>query len=466
VQESAKGEVCIVGLTDCRAESPNMVAGLIDVGLASRKTGSTSANAQSSRSHALFEISLHAAHDPTKRVGKLTLVDLAGSERGADRGDTDSRTRREGAEINKSLLALKECIRALYSGAVQHVPFRGSRLTHIMRDAFVGKNSHTIVVACVSPASHSAEHTLNTLRYASRIKEKNNSGAAGSDKALNGGVGLQRKPLQRVRANSICEDPRLIQGNLQKERRSVLGDYPSSPASRSEGSGSSAGAADFGDVLGSSDSSGSQTERSGGSSLQTPPTPMRPAAVNALLNLKYKNNKSKPSKRAKGKPKVKQLPIWNYDAADALDANWVAGEEPPTAKTIEKKHPNEEAAGDKPREPLVRAFGQTVETKAIQVHDESLASRMHTEKATVELHAECCAGLDRLRNEDQSLIGWALATQQNGELDAGEYMTRLEGILGQRAAVDKKLQEQLLLLKGQVEREEKAEAELENLLSH
>ena len=66
--------------------------------------------------------------------------------------------------------------RALYSGAVGHVPFRGSRLTHIMRDAFIGAGSHTIVLGCVSPAGGCSEHTLNTLRYASRIKEKNSSG--------------------------------------------------------------------------------------------------------------------------------------------------------------------------------------------------------------------------------------------------------------------------------------------------
>ena len=164
----------MVGLTECPAENSEMVSGLIDVGLASRKTGCTSANAESSRSHSLFEVSLQKNG---KVSSKMTLVDLAGSERGADRGECDARTRQEGAEINKSLLALKECVRALYSGQNQHVPFRGSRLTHIMRDAFVGAGSHTIVVACVSPAANSAEHTLNTLRYASRIKEKTNTGA-------------------------------------------------------------------------------------------------------------------------------------------------------------------------------------------------------------------------------------------------------------------------------------------------
>jgi kinesin family protein 2/24 len=72
----------------------------------------------------------------------------------------------EGAEINKSLLALKECIRALDNDQI-HIPFRGSKLTEVLRDSFVG-NSRTVMISCISPSSGSCEHTLNTLRYADR----------------------------------------------------------------------------------------------------------------------------------------------------------------------------------------------------------------------------------------------------------------------------------------------------------
>lgn len=103
------------------------------------------------------------------------MVDLAGSERAADT-QSNNRTRRlEGAEINKSLLALKECIRALDSKS-SHVPFRASKLTMVLRDSFLNPQSSKIVmIACINPGSSSADHTLNTLRYAQRLKTDGNS---------------------------------------------------------------------------------------------------------------------------------------------------------------------------------------------------------------------------------------------------------------------------------------------------
>lgn len=105
-------------------------------------------------------------------IGKLSFIDLAGSERGADRGETDLKTRMEGAEINKSLLALKECIRALDLDK-RHTPFRQSKLTQVLKDSFVG-NSRTCMIATISPNQSNSEHTLNTLRYADRVKELKN----------------------------------------------------------------------------------------------------------------------------------------------------------------------------------------------------------------------------------------------------------------------------------------------------
>ena len=100
---------------------------------------------------------------------KISFIDLAGSERGADTMHNDKKTSNDGAEINKSLLALKECIRALDLDK-KHTPFRGSKLTQVLKDSFVG-NSKTTMIANISPAGNCSEHTLNTLRYADRVKE-------------------------------------------------------------------------------------------------------------------------------------------------------------------------------------------------------------------------------------------------------------------------------------------------------
>ncbi|XP_054785076.1 kinesin-like protein KIN-13B [Prosopis cineraria] len=173
MREDGKQQVCIVGLQEYRVSDVETIKELIEKGSATRSTGTTGANEESSRSHAILQLAVKklvdgSASKPPRAVGKLSFIDLAGSERGADTTDNDKQTRIEGAEINKSLLALKECIRALDNDQ-GHIPFRGSKLTEVLRDSFVG-NSRTVMVSCISPSSGSCEHTLNTLRYADRVK--------------------------------------------------------------------------------------------------------------------------------------------------------------------------------------------------------------------------------------------------------------------------------------------------------
>lgn len=135
IRESGTGEICVVGLKEYRVEDVAKVGALIEHGNAARSTGSTGANADSSRSHAVLQLCLRrGAAEEAPLHGKFSFIDLAGSERGADTTDNDRQTRLEGAEINKSLLALKECIRALdqernAASAGRHIPFRGSKLT-------------------------------------------------------------------------------------------------------------------------------------------------------------------------------------------------------------------------------------------------------------------------------------------------------------------------------------------------
>lgn len=83
--------------------------------------------------------------------------------------DMSKQTRVDGAEINKSLLSLKQCIRALDSGK-GHIPFRGSKLSMILKDSFVGF-CKTVMIGNVSPNQSSSENTMNTLRYADRVKD-------------------------------------------------------------------------------------------------------------------------------------------------------------------------------------------------------------------------------------------------------------------------------------------------------
>ena len=118
--------------------------------------------------------------------GKLSLVDLAGSERGDDTKSHNTQRRTESAEINTSLLALKECIRALDNQTKtgpRHVPYRASKLTLLLKDCFTSSRAKTTMIATVSPSSSSADHTLNTLRYADRIKEKKVRGKKKENKA-------------------------------------------------------------------------------------------------------------------------------------------------------------------------------------------------------------------------------------------------------------------------------------------
>ncbi|KAK6310658.1 hypothetical protein J4Q44_G00187130 [Coregonus suidteri] len=169
VLEDEKQQVQVVGLQEMYVSCAEDVIKMIEMGSACRTSGQTSANANSSRSHAILQVILRRR----KQVhGKFSLVDLAGNERGIDVRSSDRQTLVETAEINRSLLALKECIRSLGMDS-HHIPFRMSKLTQVLRDSFIGENSRTCMIAMVSPGMSSCDSTVNTLRYAARVKELN-----------------------------------------------------------------------------------------------------------------------------------------------------------------------------------------------------------------------------------------------------------------------------------------------------
>ena len=215
VLEDSKSQICIVGLKEFCVSDGDSFDRLVEHSAKARCVGSTGANSESSRSHAILQLvlkkpvetanaqlaALETHGEPSAEIyGKLSFIDLAGSERGADTTDNDRQTRIEGAEINKSLLALKECIRALDSGA-SHVPFRGSKLTEVLRDSFLG-DSRTVMIANISPAERSCEHTLNTLRYADRVKEISKSGGGQIESSTSASVHRESRSTASRRAST------------------------------------------------------------------------------------------------------------------------------------------------------------------------------------------------------------------------------------------------------------------------
>ncbi|CAG2111423.1 unnamed protein product [Medioppia subpectinata] len=158
--------VQVIGLRECCVYSVEKVLYYVKMGTKLRNCCSTSANRQSSRSHAIFQIKL--SEDGIALTGRLSLVDLAGVERGGayDTGYQYNRqTIAETADINKSLKDLNECIRELGRPDVQRLASRGHTLTRVLRDSFTGNNSRICMIAMISPTMQSCEHTLNTLRY-------------------------------------------------------------------------------------------------------------------------------------------------------------------------------------------------------------------------------------------------------------------------------------------------------------
>jgi kinesin family protein 2/24 len=197
IRENHMLEVQIVGLTERVVDSMDEILQLIEHGKTLRTSAKTSINSQCSRSHAVFQIAVRRRG--TKAIhGKLSLIDLAGNDIGTVTSCLKYHKRIEGAEINKSLLALKECIRALGSNG-KHIPFRGSKLTHILRDSFIGKNPKTCIIAMVNPGGTSSVPSLNTLRFADRLQDKKQK--------IKSQIEKQRQQLNQQLQEQLLQDP-------------------------------------------------------------------------------------------------------------------------------------------------------------------------------------------------------------------------------------------------------------------
>ncbi|XP_038621099.1 kinesin-like protein KIF18A [Tachyglossus aculeatus] len=176
VREDAMKGVVVQGLTLHEPKTAEEILQMLDYGNRNRTQHPTHANDTSSRSHAVFQIYLNqqdktASINPDVCMAKMCLIDLAGSERASATSARGARFR-EGTNINRSLLALGNVINALADAKrkKQHIPYRNSKLTRLLKDS-LGGNCRTIMIAAVSPSSMFYDDTYNTLKYANRAKE-------------------------------------------------------------------------------------------------------------------------------------------------------------------------------------------------------------------------------------------------------------------------------------------------------
>ncbi|XP_072815306.1 kinesin-like protein KIF27 isoform X2 [Vicugna pacos] len=186
IREDEKGNTVIVGAKECQAESADEVLSLLEMGNAARHTGTTQMNEHSSRSHAIFTISvcqvkknIEAAEDGSwysRRhiVSKFHFVDLAGSERVTKTGNTGERFK-ESIQINSGLLALGNVISALGDPRRKssHIPYRDAKITRLLKDS-LGGSAKTLMITCVSPSSSDFDESLNSLKYANRARNIRN----------------------------------------------------------------------------------------------------------------------------------------------------------------------------------------------------------------------------------------------------------------------------------------------------
>lgn len=178
------GRIIIPNLTEITVKDEKETTDCLIKGSADRAVGATAMNATSSRSHAIFTITVQKVkNDDTSSatIAKFHLVDLAGSERSKKTLATGEQFK-EGVKINQGLLALGNVISALgaSSGAPQHISYRDSKLTRLLQDS-LGGNSMTLMIACISPADYNMEETLGTLRYADRARKIKNKPIVNED---------------------------------------------------------------------------------------------------------------------------------------------------------------------------------------------------------------------------------------------------------------------------------------------
>ena len=174
VREDKDTGVFVKDMTESYVGGEDEVFSLLKIGNENRAIGVTDMNSQSSRSHSCFILQIEQKNltDFSSRTGKIFLVDLAGSERISKTG-AQGETLKEANSINKSLTVLGLVIFKLTDGKSSHIPYRDSKLTHILQESLGGNSKTSLVVTC-SPSIFNEQETISTLKFGQRAKQIQN----------------------------------------------------------------------------------------------------------------------------------------------------------------------------------------------------------------------------------------------------------------------------------------------------
>eukprot|EP01045_Picozoa_sp_COSAG04_P018652 COSAG04_NODE_1741_length_5729_cov_3.082416_2_plen_242_part_00 len=192
IKQRSKGEgggVHIPGLTQQDVTSVADVMKVMELGTKNRAASATKMNAESSRSHCVLAVEVHGENQNTGETvyGKLNMIDLAGSEK-LKRSGVSGQAQKEAISINASLSALGDVIAGLGGPKGNHVPFRNSKLTHLLSDSLSGQ-SKCLMFLNISPASSNHAETTNSLLFGQRCRKvelgqaKKNKGGKAKKKA-------------------------------------------------------------------------------------------------------------------------------------------------------------------------------------------------------------------------------------------------------------------------------------------
>lgn len=222
VRERADKTTFVEGLNEFKVCKVEEILEYMKQGDRLRTVGVTNMNNSSSRSHAIFTISIKQsettlAGDLTERKSSIKLVDLAGSERVSTTGARGDRLK-EGSNINKSLTTLGRVISVLAKkNRPKLIPYRDSALTWVLKEN-LGGNSKTAMIACVSPCDY--EETISTLRYATTAKEVKNTARVNSSESLKNKEQLvaMRNQLEELQKELSLQSAKLKNQELLREQ--------------------------------------------------------------------------------------------------------------------------------------------------------------------------------------------------------------------------------------------------------